>query len=87
MGEVKRVGVRELRDNLSVWLREAEAGAEVVVVSRGREVARLVAPKARASVRFGALKGQIGMASDFDEWPEGMSEAMEGADDGDSPKP
>lgn len=29
----------------------------------------------------GALRGQIGMADDFDEWPEGFLDAMYGAED------
>lgn len=35
------VGVRELRQNLSVFLRRVKAGESLVVTERGREVARL----------------------------------------------
>lgn len=35
------VGVRELRENLSLWLDRAAAGDEVVVTERGRPKARL----------------------------------------------
>jgi prevent-host-death family protein len=35
------VGVRELRQNLSVWLRRVEEGESFVVTDRGRPVARL----------------------------------------------
>lgn len=35
------VGVRELRQNLSVYLRKVKAGESLVVTERGREVARL----------------------------------------------
>jgi len=38
---MERVGVRELRQNLSVYLREVKAGGSFVVTERGREVARL----------------------------------------------
>lgn len=34
--------------------------------------------------KFGAMKGEIWMADDFDEWPEDMLKAMEG-DDPDDP--
>lgn len=37
-----RVGVRELRDKLSRWIKRAEAGEEIVVTDRGRPVVRLV---------------------------------------------
>ena len=37
-----RVGVRELRQNLSKYLRRVEAGESLDVTERGRPVARLV---------------------------------------------
>jgi prevent-host-death family protein len=36
-----RVGVRELRQNLSVYLRRVKAGESLEVTERGRPVARL----------------------------------------------
>ncbi len=36
------VGVRELRDNLSRWIKRAQAGEEVIVTDRGRPVVRLL---------------------------------------------
>jgi prevent-host-death family protein len=46
-----RVGVRELRQNLSVYLRRVEAGESFEVTDHGRPVARLVPePPARMSV-------------------------------------
>lgn len=41
------ISVRELKSRLSEYLRKAAAGEEVVVTSRGKEVARLVPPRAR----------------------------------------
>lgn len=38
---MNRVGVRELRQNLSRYLVEVKAGQSYVVTERGREVARL----------------------------------------------
>jgi prevent-host-death family protein len=38
---MNRVGVRELRQNLSRYLVEVKAGESFVVTERGREVARL----------------------------------------------
>jgi prevent-host-death family protein len=40
----ERVGVRELRQNLSRYLRRVEAGETLDVTERGRPVARLVPP-------------------------------------------
>ncbi len=46
-----RVGVRELRQNLSVYLRRIEAGETIEVTEHGRPVARLAPlPPARMSV-------------------------------------
>ena len=36
-----KVGVRELRENLSEWLDRAEAGEEIIVTERGRPKARI----------------------------------------------
>jgi len=41
------VTVRELKSRLSGYLRKVAAGEEVVVTSRGKEVARLVPPRSR----------------------------------------
>src|SRR5919201_1903160 len=50
MQEVATVGVRELRQNLSRYLRRVEAGETLDVMSRGRRVARLAPPPDRADV-------------------------------------
>lgn len=44
------VGVRELRQNLSVYLRRVKAGESVEVKERGRRVAVLAPVSAKASV-------------------------------------
>lgn len=38
----QRVGIRELRQNLSRYLGQVQQGTEFVVTQRGREVARLI---------------------------------------------
>jgi prevent-host-death family protein len=45
--DVARVGVRELRQNLSVYLRRVEAGETLEVTEHGRPVARLTPLPAR----------------------------------------
>jgi len=53
-----RVGVRELRQNLSRYLDRVKDGEELVVTEHGREVARLVPVAtdayAELAARFGA---------------------------------
>ncbi|MBA2504932.1 MAG: type II toxin-antitoxin system prevent-host-death family antitoxin [Thermoleophilaceae bacterium] len=55
---MERVGIRELRQNLSKHLERVKAGEALAVTERGREVARLVPSTsglyAEAAARFGA---------------------------------
>ena len=45
---MQQVSVREVRDNLRAYLDRAEAGEEIVVMRRGKEVARIVPPRREA---------------------------------------
>ena len=78
-----RVGVRELRANLSGLLRQARHGTSILVMSRNEVIAEIhppsdVVPPRRIS---GILKGKIRMSQDFDTLPNDVLFAMEG--DGD----
>lgn len=75
-----RVGVRELRGNLSGYLRQARHGTSVLVVSRGEVVAEIRPPAAalRPARTPGALKGRIRMAPDFDAADLALLAALEG---------
>ena len=42
---MKTVGVRELKNRLSTYLREARAGRTVAITNRGRVVAELTPPR------------------------------------------
>jgi prevent-host-death family protein len=48
--EPERVGVRELRQNLSVYLRRVKGGEALEVTEHGRTVARLVPARQSESV-------------------------------------
>jgi prevent-host-death family protein len=56
---MERVGVRELRQNLSRYLTEVKSGESFVVTERGREVARLTpsGPEDSPIARLVAEKG------------------------------
>jgi prevent-host-death family protein len=72
------VGMHEAKTKLSQLVALVERGEEVVITRNGEPVARLsaIAPKAsRASVR-GVWRGQVHMASDFDELPDDIAEAF-----------
>jgi prevent-host-death family protein len=45
-----QVGIRELRDHLSRYLGEVDAGNEVVVTERGRPVARIIKASGSSSM-------------------------------------
>ena len=77
--ERPRVGVRELRDNLSSYLKRARQGESILVVSHDEVVAEIVPPSRndRPRRQAGALKGQIWMAPDFDSWPEDIQATFE----------
>lgn len=79
--EPRKVNFREFRTNLSTYLREVHDGAEIVVTSHGKEVARVVPPASIAEQRaklFGMFKGRLQMAPDFDETPAELIDEMEG---------
>lgn len=71
-----RVGMHEAKSQLSRLVDLAVGGEEVIIQRSGRPVARLVAMPRRRPVAeaFGALRGEIELAEDFDELPPGFAE-------------
>lgn len=71
-----RVGMHEAKTQLSKLVELVEQGEEVVIQRSGRPVARLVAMEPRRPVgeAFGAMRGEIELAGDFDELPPELSE-------------
>jgi prevent-host-death family protein len=53
-----RVGVRELRQNLSVYLRRVEAGETLEVTDRGRPVARLEPLRSESMSPYERMKAE-----------------------------
>lgn len=80
MNAPTRIGVRELRANLSGLLSKARQGGSFIVMSRDVVVAQIIPPSPEPVQRrvLGALKGQIWIAEDFDSWPDDSLDAMEG---------
>jgi antitoxin (DNA-binding transcriptional repressor) of toxin-antitoxin stability system len=74
-----RVGVRELRANLSGLLRQARQGTSFLVMSRNEVIAEIRPPSGIERPRRvpGLLKGKIRMAEDFDVLPDDILSAME----------
>ena len=76
----QRIGVRELRGNLSEFLRQAQQGRCFLVMSRDRVLAALGPPPQAERPRRqpGVLRGKIWIAPDFDAFPPDLLSAMEG---------
>lgn len=49
---MKRAGIREARQNLSVLIEDVKKGREIVITDRGRAVARLVPPSQPTGAPF-----------------------------------
>ena len=78
MPEAKSVQVREFRENLAEFLRDAERGTEIVIMSRSKPVARLGPPAVTGRRPLGLMRGRIKMAPDFDVTPPDLIAALEG---------
>jgi antitoxin (DNA-binding transcriptional repressor) of toxin-antitoxin stability system len=78
-GREIRVGVRELRGNLTHYLRVVSEGTLILVTSHDTIIAELrpPSPKLRPVRQPGALRGKIEMAEDFDVLPDEILAAME----------
>ena len=68
--------MHEAKSQLSRLVDLAVGGEEVVIQRSGRPVARLVPLQRRRPVAeaFGALRGEIELADDFDELPAELAE-------------
>ncbi|MBJ7330208.1 MAG: type II toxin-antitoxin system prevent-host-death family antitoxin [Solirubrobacteraceae bacterium] len=71
-----RVGMHEAKSQLSKLVELAEQGEDVVIQRSGRPVARIVAVERRRPIAeaFGALRGKVELADDFDELPPDFTE-------------
>lgn len=74
------IGVRELRENLSAYMRQVQGGASVHITSHAKVIAESRPPPVehRPPRRLGSLRGKIKMAPDFDETQADVIDAMGG---------
>jgi prevent-host-death family protein len=73
-------GVRQLRDNLSRYVRRVEAGERISVTAHGRVVAELVPPGSGARtvapsrfdtlVAAGVIRRPVESGDPFENWPD-----------------
>jgi prevent-host-death family protein len=76
MTHMDRVGIREMRQNLSRYAQRARRGESFIITDRGTEVAQLVPAPARASAidrlvaERGARRGRGSLLDVLDPLPE-----------------
>lgn len=72
-------GIRELKDNLSRYIRRIEAGERIAITAHGRVVAELVPPGAKPSgtpsrfdelVAAGAIRPPLEAGDPTEGWPD-----------------
>jgi prevent-host-death family protein len=77
--DMAATGVRELKDNLSRYIRRVEAGERIAVTAHGRVVAELVPPATTGPPRqsrwddllaSGALRAPLEAGDPFEDWPD-----------------
>ncbi|MGQ0743812.1 MAG: type II toxin-antitoxin system Phd/YefM family antitoxin [Acidimicrobiales bacterium] len=66
---MERIGVRELRQNASEWLRRAQAGERIEVTRRGQVVAVLSPPLAEGALERLRQAGRLKPATVTGELP------------------
>jgi prevent-host-death family protein len=72
---MEAVSIHEAKTHFSRLVARAEKGEEIVVRRGATPVAKIVGYHAPTTPRRpGSLKGQIVIAEDFDETPEGFAE-------------
>lgn len=74
------VSIYDAKTHLSRLVARAEHGEETVITRHGRPVARIVPMPPRATVRTpGALRGQIMVGPDFDDFTDEDAQDWYGA--------
>jgi prevent-host-death family protein len=73
-------GIRELKDNLSRYIRRVEAGQRIAVTAHGRVVAELVPPGSASRknpvsrwnelIAAGILHPPVETGDPFEDWPD-----------------
>jgi prevent-host-death family protein len=64
------VNIFEAKTQLSKLIQKVENGEDVIIARAGKPVVRLtqLAPRKKPTIRYGALKGKIWIADDFDAY-------------------
>ena len=79
----QRIGVREFRGNLTGFLRQVRQGRSFLITSHDQVLAEIRPPPRAERPRrmFGAMRGKIWIAPDFDTLPDDILDAIEGVNE------
>lgn len=66
---VTTVNIFDAKTRLSKLIEQVERGEEIIIARAGKPVARLIRLETppKRPIRFGALKGKVRIAEDFDD--------------------
>ena len=74
-----QIAIADAKARFADLIRRAEAGESIVLTRHGKPVARLTgAPRPQDLPLFGALKGRISIADDFDALPDRFADSLAG---------
>lgn len=74
-----QIAIADAKARFADLIRRAEAGENIVLTRHGKPVARLTgSPRPQDLPLYGALKGRIRIADDFDALPEGFTAGLSG---------
>ncbi|MFI5620685.1 type II toxin-antitoxin system Phd/YefM family antitoxin [Streptomyces sp. NPDC051567] len=77
MEAARQYNVHEAKTHLSKILEAVATGEEVIISKAGEPVAKVSSLSGKIHrTDYGSLKGQIEIADDFDELPDGFAEAF-----------
>lgn len=77
MEAARQYNVHEAKTNFSKILEAVATGEEVIISKAGQPVAKVIPlPGMVQRTDYGSLRGQVEIAEDFDELPDGFAEAF-----------
>jgi prevent-host-death family protein len=72
-----QIAIADAKARFADLIRRAENGEQIILTRHGKPVARLTASARTADLPlFGALKGRLRIAEDFDDLPPGFQHSM-----------
>ena len=76
---MKLTNIHQAKTQLSQLIKRVRQGEEIIIGKAGKPVAKLVPYEPSAEPRRGGQwRGQVRIADDFDELPEGLAAAFRG---------